>query len=48
MTEEIEEGKAGDSFEDFLIKQGTYEDTTERAEKRVQAFQLAEKKKSYK
>lgn len=46
MTTEIETGKVGDSFEDFLIEQGTYEDTTERAVKRVLAFQLAEEMKA--
>ena len=46
MTTEIETGKVGGSFEDFLIEQGTYEDTTERAVKRVLAFQLAEEMKA--
>ena len=46
MTTEIETGKAGGSFEDFLKEQGTYEDTTERAVKRVLAFQLAEEMKA--
>ena len=41
MTGEIETGKAGQLFEDFLKEQGTYEETTERAVKRVLAFQLA-------
>ena len=36
-----EPGKAGPLFEDFLREQGTYDDTTERAVKRVLAFQLA-------
>jgi antitoxin HicB len=40
MNEHIEQGSTGDSFEDFLQEQGTYEDTTERAIKRVLAFQL--------
>ena len=31
----------GQSFEDFLKEQGTYEETTERAIKRVLAFQVA-------
>lgn len=42
MTEEIEKGKVGSLFEDFLKEQGTYEDTTERAVKRVLAFQIAQ------
>lgn len=46
MTTEIETGKVGSSFEDFLKEQGTYEDTTERAVKRVLAFQLAEEMKA--
>ncbi len=41
MSAEIEKGKAGDLFEDFLKEQGTYEATTEQAVKRVLAFQLA-------
>lgn len=39
MTEDVEEGKVGSSFEDFLKEQGTDEDTTEQAIKRVKAFQ---------
>lgn len=42
MTQGIESGKAGQLFEDFLREQGAYEETTERAIKRVIAFQLAE------
>ena len=41
MQGEIEKGKAGDLFSDFLKEQGTYEATTEQAIKRVIAFQLA-------
>lgn len=41
MTNEVEKGRAGQSFDDFLREQGTYEETTERAVKRVLAFQLA-------
>lgn len=37
---EIEKGKAGGLFSDFLKEQGTYEATTEQAIKRVIAFQL--------
>jgi len=46
MTTDIETGKVGGSFEDFLKEQGTYEETTERAVKRVLAFQLAEEMKA--
>ena len=42
MSKDVETGKAGERFEDFLREQGTYEETTERAIKRVIAFQLAE------
>lgn len=40
MTNEVEVGKAGALFEDFLKEQGTYDETTEQAVKRVLAFQL--------
>ena len=46
MSTEIETGKVGSFFEDFLKEQGTYEETTERAVKRVLAFQLAEEMKT--
>jgi len=46
MNNNIETGKVGDSFENFLKEQGTYEETTERAVKRVLAFQLAEEMKA--
>ena len=42
MTGEIEKGKAGGLFEDFLKEQGTREETTEYAVKRVLAFQIAQ------
>ena len=42
MTTDVEKGKAGALFEDFLKDQGTYEATTEQAVKRVLAFQLAQ------
>ena len=42
MTQDIEKGQPGQAFEDFLKEQGTLEDTTEVAVKRVLAFQLAE------
>ena len=38
---DIEKGKVGDLFSDFLKEQGNYEVTTEQAVKRVIAFQLA-------
>ncbi len=41
MSEDIERGKAGQLFEDFLKEQDTLEETTERAIKRVLAYQLA-------
>jgi len=41
MTPEIEKGAPGSYFEDFLREQGTCAETTERAVKRVVAFQLA-------
>ena len=46
MSTEIEIGKVGSTLEDFLKEQGTYEETTERAIKRVLAFQLAEEMKA--
>ena len=42
MTKDVEKGKAGALFEDFLKDQGSYEDTTEQAVKRVLAFQLTQ------
>lgn len=42
MTKKIEKGKVGSLFEDFLKEQGTYEETTEQAVKRVLAFQIAQ------
>ena len=42
MNDDNEQGgRVGQSFEDFLKEQGTYEETTERAIKRVLAFQVA-------
>jgi hypothetical protein len=41
MTNDVEPGRAGPLFGDFLREQGTHEATTERAVKRVLAFQLA-------
>ena len=40
MSNDVEKGKAGQFFEDFLSGQGTLEETNERAIKRVLAFQL--------
>lgn len=45
MTNDIEKGSPGQYFEDFLKEQGTYEDSTEQAVKRVLAFQLSEEMK---
>ena len=42
MEENVEKGCLGSSFDDFLKEQGTYEETTEQAIKRVVAYQLAE------
>lgn len=41
MSKNIEQGKAGQLFRDFLKEHGTLEDTTERAIKCVLAYQLA-------
>lgn len=48
MANDIESGKPGQLFEEFLAEQGTHETTTERAVKRVLAFQLAAEMKSQK
>lgn len=40
MSDDIEMGRAGQAFEDFLNEQGTFEETSERAIKRVLAFQF--------
>ena len=42
MMEEKERGSVGSSFDDFLEEQGTYEETTAQAIKRVLAHQLAQ------
>ena len=42
MSDDIEKGRPGQLFEDFLKEQGDYEETTEQAVKRVLAWQLAE------
>ena len=41
MTDEIEPGKLGQSFDDYLVEQGTHGSATELAIKRVIAHQLA-------
>ncbi len=41
MSESIEKGKIGQSFDDFLAAEGRYEESTNQAVKRVIAFQLA-------
>ncbi len=46
MNTEIERGSLGDSFEDFLKEQGTYEKTAEHAIKRVLAYQLEQAMKA--
>ncbi len=38
---DLEQGTTGEFFEDFLKEQGTYDETTQTAVKRVLAFQLA-------
>jgi len=43
-----EKGSVGSSFEDFLKEEGTYEETTEQAVKRVLAFQLLQAMKEQK
>jgi predicted XRE-type DNA-binding protein len=48
MTNKVEKGKVGALFEDFLKEQGTYEETTEQAVKRVLAFQIAQVMKEQK
>ncbi len=40
MTQDIEKGKVGSSFDNFLKELGTYEETTEQAVKRILAYQL--------
>ncbi|MFN3497631.1 MAG: helix-turn-helix domain-containing protein [Pannonibacter indicus] len=48
MTADVEQGKAGALFEDFLKEEGIHEEATEQAVKRVLAFQLAEAMKAQK
>lgn len=40
MSAKIEKGRIGSSFDDFLREEGTYEETAERAIKRVLARQI--------
>jgi hypothetical protein len=40
MSGKIEKGRIGSSFDDFLREEGVYEETTERAIKRVLARQI--------
>ena len=47
MTANIEKGKVGTLFEDFLKEQGTYEETTERAVKCVLVFRIVQLMKEY-
>jgi hypothetical protein len=42
MTNDVEKGTVGSSFDDFLKEQGTYEATVDQAVKRVLAFQLTQ------
>ncbi len=48
MTADVEQGKVGTLFEDFLKEEGIHEEATEQAVKRVLAFQLAEAMKAQK
>lgn len=48
MSNEIETGSVGSSFDTFLDEQGTLEETTAQAIKRVLAFQIAEAMKDQK
>ena len=43
---DVEKGRPGAAFDEFLRDQGTYEETTERALKRVLAFQLEQAMKA--
>lgn len=45
-THAVEKGSSGPAFDAFLQDQGTYEETTERALKRVLAFQLEQAMKA--
>lgn len=41
MKKNVERGRIGQSFDEFLEEQGRYEESTNQAVKRVIAFQLA-------
>ena len=47
ITVDIEKGKVGTLFEDFLREQETYEETTERAVRRILVFQIVQLMKEY-
>ena len=47
MTLNIERAKVSMLFEDFLKEQGTYEETTEWAVRRVLVFQVVQLMKEY-
>jgi DNA-binding Xre family transcriptional regulator len=42
MSEDVEKGRLGQSFDDFLKEDGIYEEVAETAIKRVIAWQLSE------
>lgn len=42
MNNDVERGKLGQSFDDYLKQQGTHDSATGQAIKRVIAYQLAE------
>lgn len=42
MSEDVEKGRLGQSFDDFLKEDGIYEEVAETAVKRVIAWQLSE------
>lgn len=45
-THGVEKGSSGPASDEFLLDQGTYDETTERALKRVLAFQLEQAMKA--
>lgn len=46
MSQHTDKGIASTSFSEFLKEQGTYEESSQRAIKRVLAYQLAQEMKS--
>jgi hypothetical protein len=42
-SEEVENGTVGSSFDDFLKEQGTYEETVDQAETRIDAHKRKSK-----